>query len=205
MKLLGITIDEKITFTKHIANICSLANNRLRTLTRIRIFLSTEQAKYLSEAYIMSAFKYCPLVWMVCNKTSNNQINKIHKRALRLVYEMEDTNFEDLLLKDNSWNVHENNIYTLLIEIYKSINNLSPTVMKCFFYLRNTRYDLRSKQLLKLPETRTSRYGTQALCFKGSLIWNTIPKKFKNIDNIEDFKKHINDCKPTTCSSKLCL
>ena len=102
---------------------------------------------------------------------------------------MED--FEDLLLKDNSWNVHENNIHTLLIKIYKSINNLGPPIMKYFFDLKNTPYDLRSKQLLKLPETSTSRYGTQALCFKGSLIWNTIPNKFKNIDNIEDFKKHI--------------
>ena len=52
VKLLGITIDEKLTFTKHIANICSLVNNRLRALTRIRRFLSTEQTKYLSEAYI---------------------------------------------------------------------------------------------------------------------------------------------------------
>ena len=100
VKLLGITINEKLTFTKHIANICSQANNRLRASTRIRRFLSTEQAKYLSEAYIMSAFKDCPLIWMFCNKTSNNQINKIHKRNLRLVYEMEDANFEDLLLKE---------------------------------------------------------------------------------------------------------
>ena len=63
--------------------------------------------------------------------------------------------------------------------------------MKYFFDLKNTRYDLRSTQLLKLPETSTSRYGTHALCFKGSLIWNTIPNKFLNIDNTEDFKKHI--------------
>ena len=207
VKLLGITIDEKLTFTKYIANICSLANNRLRALTRISRFLSMEKAKYLSEACIMSGFKYCPLIWMFCNKTSNNQINKIHKRTLRLVYEMEDANFKDLLLKDNSWNVHENNIYTLLIEIYKSINNLSPPIMKYFFDLKNTRYDLRSKQLLKLSETTTSKYGTQAPSFKGSLIWNTIPNKFKfkDIDNIEDFKKHIGDWKPTTCSCKLCL
>ena len=71
--------------------------------------------------------------------------------------------FEDLLLKDKSWNVHENNIHTLLTEVYKSINNLSPPIMKDFFDLKNTRYDLQSKQLLKLPETSTSRYGTQAL------------------------------------------
>ena len=57
VKLLGITIAEKLTFTKHIANICSLANNRLRALTRIKRFLSTEQTKYLSKTYVMSAFK----------------------------------------------------------------------------------------------------------------------------------------------------
>ena len=205
MKLLRITFNEKLTFTKHMDNICSLENNRLRALTRIRRFLSTEQTKYLSEAYIMPAFKYCPLIWMFCNKTSNNQINKTLKRTIRLVYEMQDANFEDLLLKDNSWNVHESNIHTLLIEIYKSINNLSPPIMKDFFDLKNTRYDLRSKQLLKLPETSTSRYGTQALCFKGSLIWNTVPDKVKNIDNIEEFKKHIKEWKRTTCSCKLCL
>ena len=198
VKLLGITIDEKLTFTRHIANVCSLANNRLRALTRIRRFLSTEQTKYLSEAYIMSAFKYCPLIWMFCNKTSNNQINKIHKRTLRLVYEMEDANFEDLLLKGNTWDVHENNIHTLLIEIYKLINNLSLPIMRDFFDLKNTRYDLRSKQLLKLLGTSSSRYGTQAPCFKVSLIWNTVPNKFKNVDNIKDWK-------PTTCSCKRCM
>ena len=76
IKLLEITNDEKLTFTRHITNICSLANNRLRALTRKRRILSTEQTKYLSEAYIMSAFKYCPLIWKFCNKTSNNQIKK---------------------------------------------------------------------------------------------------------------------------------
>ena len=175
------------------ANICILGNNRLRALTRIRRYLSTEQTKYLFEAYIMSAFKYCPLIWMFCNKISKNQINKLHKRTLRLVYEMQDANFEGLLLKDNSWNVHESNRHTLLIEIYKSINNLSPPIMKDFFDLKNTRYDLRSKQLLKSPETSTSRYGTQALCFKGSLIWNKVLNKIESIDNIEDFKKHIDE------------
>ena len=88
-----------------------------------------------------------------------------------------------------------------MIEIYKSINNLSPPITKDFFDLKNTR----NKQLLKLPETSTSSYGTQALCFKGSLICNTVPNKIKNIDNIEDFKKHIKGWKPTTCSCKLCL
>ena len=142
---------------------------------------------------------------MLYNITSSNQINKILKRTLRLVYQIEDANFEDLLLKDKSWNVHGNSIHTFLIEICKSINDLSPPIMNNFFDLKNTRYDLRSKQLFKLSETSTFRYGTQTLCFKGSLICNTVPNKFKNLGNIENFKKHIKDWKPTTCSCKLCL
>ena len=42
VKLLEITIDHKLTFTKHINNLCTTASNRLRALTRIRKFLSKE-------------------------------------------------------------------------------------------------------------------------------------------------------------------
>ena len=54
----------------------------------------------------MSTFTYGPLIWMFCGKTANNLINKTHKRSLRVIYEMEDANFEDLLTKDSSWNIH---------------------------------------------------------------------------------------------------
>ena len=50
VKLLGITIDHKLTFTKHINNLCTTTSNRLRALTRVRKFLSKEQTKRLSEA-----------------------------------------------------------------------------------------------------------------------------------------------------------
>ena len=69
--------------------------------------------------------------------------------------------------------------------------------MKDSFDLKNTRYDFQNKHL---PETSTSRFGTQALCFKSYLIWNIVPNKFKNLDTIEDFKRHLKDWKRPTCS-----
>ena len=59
-----------------------------------------ELAKHLCETYIMSTFMHCPLIWMFCSKTANNLINKIHKRSLRVIHEMEDANMEDLLRTD---------------------------------------------------------------------------------------------------------
>ena len=111
---LSVTVDDKLSTTTHIEDLCSIASNRLRALARISKFSSTEQAKRLSEAYIISSFTYCPLIWMFCSKTANNLINKIHKCILRVIYEMEDANFEDLAIKDSSWTIHENNIHTLL-------------------------------------------------------------------------------------------
>ena len=47
--------------------------------------------------------------------------------------------------------------------------------MQEFFDLKATAYSLRNNNLLRLPKTNTSRHGTQALCFKVSIIWNTAP------------------------------
>ena len=204
VKLLGITIDDKLSFTTHIENLCSTASNRLRALARINKFISFEQAKRLSEAYIIPTFTYCPLIWMYCSKTANNLINKMRKRSLRVIYEMEDANFEDLLIKDSSWTIHENNIHTLLIEIYKSLNHISPPIMQEFFDLKVTPCSLRNNNILRLPKTNTSRYGTEALCFKGSIIWNIVPNQYKNLNSLDKFKQQIKMWKPTTCTCNVC-
>ena len=94
----------------------------MRTLTRIRKFLSQEQTKRLSEPYIMSTFKYCPLIWVFCGKTENKSINKTHKSTLRLIYDTDDATFEDLLGIDNLRTIYEDNLHKLIFEIYKSIH-----------------------------------------------------------------------------------
>ena len=202
--LLGITIDDKLTFKNHIKLMCNKANNRLRALIRIRKFLSVEQAKYLSEAYIMSSFKYCPLIWMFCNKTSNDLINNIHKRTLRVTHDMEEADFEDLLNLEKICTVHQNNLKTLIIEVYKSINKINPPIMWEFFKVKPITYNLRNDNLLILPSARSSRYGTDTLSFKGSLLWNNVPSEYKNTNDFNRFKNKIKSWNPSTCSCKIC-
>ena len=50
---------------------------------------STKKRRVLMSAFITSQFFYCRFVWMFHSRTLNNQINKIHEKALRLVYKDE--------------------------------------------------------------------------------------------------------------------
>ena len=67
------------------------------------------------KTFILSHFGYCPLVWMMHNRRLNNRINRIHERALRLVYKDDSSSFEELLKIDNSFTIHERNIQSLAI------------------------------------------------------------------------------------------
>ena len=66
---------------------------------------------------------------MFFGKSDNKSINKIYKRSLRLIYDTEDATVEDLLERDNSRSVHEDNIHTLLVGIYKSMYYINPLIM----------------------------------------------------------------------------
>ena len=37
--------------------------------------------------FIEAQFKYCPISWTFCSQSCSNKINKLHERALRLVYD----------------------------------------------------------------------------------------------------------------------
>ena len=47
--------------------------------------------------------------------------------------------------------------------------------MQEFFDLKATLYGLRKNNLLRLPKTNTSRYGSEARCCKESIMGNTVP------------------------------
>ena len=77
------------------------------------------------KAFIELQFAYCPLIWMFCQRSSNTRINHLHERALRIVYNDNESTFRDLLKKDSSVSFHHKNIQLLDIELYKIKNNLS--------------------------------------------------------------------------------
>ena len=82
--------------------------------------MSLRRRRFLMKSFIEPQFAYCPLSWMCCDKTSDNRINHLHKRALRTVYNENVSTFEKLLENDNSVTIHLRNPRMLATELYKT-------------------------------------------------------------------------------------
>ena len=120
----------------------------------------------------MSALSYFPLTWMFHNRLINNKINRLHERCLRIVYNDNQSTFEELLEKDNTVSVHQRNLQFLAIELYKVVNGISPDLMKEVFPLHDdSGYNLRNKRTFKSRRVKSMRYGTDSLAYLAPKIW----------------------------------
>ena len=204
VKLLGVTIDNSLKFDTHVQSICKKANQKLYAFGRLRPYLGSDKSKLLLNAVVLSNFSYCPLIWLFCSKTANNDINRTHKRALRILYRDYESSFEELIERDNTKTIHTKNLQKLMIEVYKSLNHLNPEYMWEFFVKKDVQYNLRTKELCKLPSVSSQRYGLNSLSFRGSLLWNTIDDEIKLSPSLEVFKKKVRSWNGISCTCFIC-
>ena len=114
VELLGMEIDNKLNFNVHVSYLCQKGNQKLLA-GRISKYLYHDKLKLLMKTFMESQFNYCPLLWMFHIRTLNNKINKLHERALRIVYQNDDLSFQELLDKDGAITIHDRNLQKLAI------------------------------------------------------------------------------------------
>ena len=132
-KLLGVKIDHELSFNEHVLSLYKKASQKLIALSRIASCVAFDQRRLILNSFITSHFSYCPIVWMFHSRKLNERINHIHERALRIVYKDFNSSFQELLIKDNSSNIHHRNLQKLVTEIFKIKNGLSPELMNDVF------------------------------------------------------------------------
>ena len=120
-KLLGVKIDNKLTFDYHVSDMCKKANRKINALARIAPFININKRRILMNSFFRSHFNYCPLIWMCHSQTNNRKINRLHKRCLRIIYNDKQSSFIKLLEKDNSVSIHRRNLQILAIEMFKAV------------------------------------------------------------------------------------
>ena len=199
VKLLGIHIDKRLKFEHHINIILKKANSKLHALMRVSKYLNQNKLRLLLKSFIEAQFNYCPLIWMCHSRALNTKINKLHERALRLVYKDKTLTFQQLLDLDGSFTIHQRNLQKLATEMYKVKNGLSSVIMANLFTLKD-----RGNGDFVIPHVKTVNRGIETIRYRGPLTWDIVPEEIKKAETLSIFKDKIKNWKPIDCTCRLC-
>ena len=137
---------------------------------------------------------------MFHSRSLNNRINKLHERALQVVYKNDNLSFHELLKKDNSFTIHDRNLQKLAVEMYKVKQNLSPAPFQELFQ----QVDRSNHNNWLIPKVRTVNYGLETVRYRGPKTWGLLPNEIKNAKSLYDFKAKVKEWKPKGCTCRLC-
>ena len=146
-EVFGITIDTNLNFYSHLKYLCKKVANKLKEFTKTIPYLDNKQINLLHNSFFKGQLSYCPLIWTFRSRRSNNFINKLQERALRVVYNDYDSSFNELLEIANENTIHIANIHILMTEIYKFLNGLSPPIISKIFRKKYCPYSLKTQDL----------------------------------------------------------
>ena len=157
----------------------------------------------LAMAFNDSQFNYASIIWMFCNEELYNKIKTVHYKALKVVYQS-NASYDDLLDLSGSSSIHQKHLWFLMTEIFKSTVNVNPQFMWTFFQNKDISYNLRRGPVLFIPPAKSTRYGTNSIQFRGSLVWNNLPSFIKTSSSVAIFKKNIKSIGNIECGCLIC-
>ena len=203
-KILEVIIDNELRFKIHVKNLCKKASQKIWALSRLINYLNYSEKKMILNALIKPQFNYCPLVWMLCSRKTNNMINNIHKRALRIVLSDHNSDFETMLRNFNDITIHHRNIQTLMIELFKIKYDRPPPIMDSMLNRRTICYNFRNLQEFQSERKITVFYGLETISYRAPQLWIILTEEFKHRNTISLFKSDVRQRICNECPCRFC-
>ena len=184
IRLLGVTLDSKLTFESHLRTLSTSISRHIGLLRKCkRIYSEDNIMKNCFYSFILPHFEYCPQVWMSAAGTHIRLLDKMFRRCKSLVTEL------DISLQHRR-------LVSSLTFFFKILSNpshpLYSEIPPLLQRLRSTRYSLSLNDLAREePRCRTSQFSR---CFLPSLIsqWNRLPNEVVHSCSVDIFKTRVN-------------
>ena len=75
-KCVRIMFSDSLLFTEHISQLCIKAGRKINVLSRLCCSLTTEAKLLLMQAFILSHFNFCSIIWHYCSMRDLRKIEK---------------------------------------------------------------------------------------------------------------------------------
>ena len=197
-ELLGIHIDENLTWKTQCTAISRKLSKKFGLMKRLRSILPLNIISKLYSPLIQSHIDCCITVWGNCDKTSLSLIQKLQNRIARFLtcrYDYIRHPSSDLRKELHWMSVSERYNYFMSILMYKCVNfpDLYKPLSNCYNLAKEKHnYSTRNSvnNALSLPYVRTEKYK-KCVAYAGANIWNNIPTRIRDSENILIFKRQI--------------
>ena len=191
---IGVTLDDQYNLRKHISLTCKSIYFHLRTIGRVRHYLTKEVCQQLVHAIVSSKLDYCNSLLYGLPEKDIIPLQLAQNTAARIVTRTKKTDHITPVLASLHWLPVRYRIqYKLLLITYKALNDTAPSYIVDLIHSKPTTRTLRSnnKCLLHVPRCYTKSYGERAFSRAAPLLWNSIPFHLRSLPTVEQFKKGI--------------
>ena len=188
---LGAIFDSAVSSKAFVNPICKSAWFDLVNISRSRRSLTTDAAKILIQAYVMSKIDYCnSLLYGIPDKLLN-RIQRIQNYAARVVLGLHRLSHITPALATLHWlPVNRRIDFKIASLVYKDLNGQAPAYIADLLQPYDPPRKLRSadKHLLSQPPCRLKSYGDTAFCCAAPVVWKNIPHSVKTAKTVDSFK-----------------
>ncbi len=191
-KLLGMLVDENLSWDRHINTLCSKISRKLGLLKRLQKFLPKDTILMLYNSIVLPHFDYADVIWGTADFKYVNKIYKLQKIAARIITGARRYSRTEPLFRDLKWLPLADRIRShTATMMYKTMNNLAPQYMAEMFTTVNmvTTRATRSStsQDLRIPKPHLEIFR-RSFQYRGSKIWNELDNSVKHAQTVGSFK-----------------
>ena len=94
----------------------------------------------------------------MCGKVNTAKLERVQLRALRFIYNDNDSSYEILLARSGLCTLELGRTRKVATEVYKAVNDLFPSYIRNLFQTKSLTYNLR-KSGLNVKNVKTTKYG----------------------------------------------
>jgi hypothetical protein len=184
---LGVIIDKNLKFSDHCNKVANTANVTLGMIKRTITCRSKSVITRLYKALVRPQLEYCVQVWRPYLKKDIDKIERIQRRATKLISECSKLRYEDRLKVTGLTTLEERRNRGDLIEVFKILKGFDKVNYKHFFQLAENSKTRGNKY--KLSKSR-SRLDIRKHFFSQRVVneWNKLPNSVVEADSVNSFK-----------------
>ena len=190
-KDLGVIVDNELKFHKQSAAAVKKANSSLGLIKKSFAMLDRQTLPLLYTSMVRSLLEYGNVAWGPFYKEDAKLVEKVQRRATKVVPELKNLTYEDRLRRLNLPSLQHRRRRGDMIFAYKIMTgkvNLEP---KKIFTMANR--TMRSHQY-KIQKTKITKF-VSANAFSNRIVkdWNTLPSKIIMSQTTDNFKNNLDD------------